>query len=245
MSKSKLHSLYQEIPAGYYDRVIQSDTSQGHWHRQKFNRVCNIVLGHKPRNLIDFGCGPGCFLRILHDRDKKIGLIGCDLAIDQVRYAQSVNDRIDYLCCDAYRLPIDMGSIAAATSIEMIEHIPPDEVSQFFAQVFSTLESGGIFVVTTPNYRSGWPLLELIVSLVTQQNYLKQHINRYHNKRLEIELTQAGFEVMAVTSYMYLEPFFSQRWMPKIIRRGILRIDSILKRLNIPGFLLLGIAKVP
>ena len=69
------------------------------------------------------------------------------------------------------------------------------------------LSADGILIVTTPNYRSLWPIIELGVNLVSPVSYEQQHVNKYRRDRLISELLEAGYRRVTVTTAVGLAPF--------------------------------------
>ena len=91
--------------------------------------------------------------------------------------------------------------------IELIEHLPPGEARRLLAEARGLLSPDGRLVVTTPNYRSLWPLIEWGVNLVSRVSYEQQHINKYGRGRLAAELAQAGYSRVDVGTAVGLAPF--------------------------------------
>ena len=69
------------------------------------------------------------------------------------------------------------------------------------------LSADGILIVTTPNYRSLWPIIERGVNLVSPVSYEQQHVNKYRRNRLISELLEAGYRSVTVTTAVGLAPF--------------------------------------
>ena len=73
------------------------------------------------------------------------------------------------------------------------------DAARLFAEVRGLLAADGILVVTTPNYRSLWPIIEWGVNRVSPVSYEQQHVNKYRRSRLISELLDAGTSVVSVT----------------------------------------------
>ena len=91
--------------------------------------------------------------------------------------------------------------------IELIEHLPPADARRLLAEARDVLAPGGRLVVTTPNYRSLWPLIEWGVNRVSRVSYEQQHINKYERGRLAAELAEAGYGKVEVCTAVGLAPF--------------------------------------
>ena len=60
--------------------------------------------------------------------------------------------------------------------IELIEHLPPADARRLLAEARGMLSPQGRLVVTTPNYRSLWPLIEWGLNRVSRVSYEQQRI---------------------------------------------------------------------
>lgn len=93
------------------------------------------------------------------------------------------------------------------TVIELIEHLSPDTAVRLLSEARGLLAPGGILVVTTPNYRSLWPLIELGVNAVSPVTYVEQHINKYRRSLLGGHLAAAGYRDVSIGTAVGLAPF--------------------------------------
>jgi 2-polyprenyl-3-methyl-5-hydroxy-6-metoxy-1,4-benzoquinol methylase len=200
--------LYEEIPAGYYDQVYRRGRgSQWYWHEQRF-RTVERLLPNPCGRLLDLGCGPGTFLGTL--RLPFGAALGIDLAAAQIHYARRSYGRpqLDFRHADVRNLPVE-DSFQAVVSIEVIEHLPRAETQPFLRTIFELLEPGGTVVLTTPNYRSLWRLIEPLWSTIGPVDYRPQHINHFTRQRLLVELTSAGFCNVQTETLFVVAPFLA------------------------------------
>jgi 2-polyprenyl-3-methyl-5-hydroxy-6-metoxy-1,4-benzoquinol methylase len=204
--KPYLEHLYQEIAPGYYDQVHRRGRgAQWFWHDRRFQVVADWLPAECGR-ILDLGCGPGTFLGHLRPRFRS-GL-GLDLAVPQIEYArrQYGGDGLRFEAVDLRQFA-GRERFDAAVSIEVIEHLPVAETQPFLRAIFDVLEPGAPVVLTTPSYRSLWPLLERLVSWVGPVDYTRQHINPFTTRRLRAELAQAGFEQIETQTFFVISPF--------------------------------------
>ncbi len=207
--KSPNPETYHQIERGYYDRIFQKNTGiQSLWHRFKFQTLGELLRGISYQNLLDAGCGPGTFISTL-PADKTC--VGVDLSPEQVAYAQEKfsAENKNFVVGDIFHLQQADESFDLITSIELIEHLTQEHIDLFFKEVYRCLKPGGHFLLTTPNYRSFWPLLEWIVSKVSPVDYLDQHITKFNLKSLTTLLTQYGFQIEQALTYLGIAPFFA------------------------------------
>jgi len=204
--KPYLENLYHEIEPGYYDRVYRRGRgTQWFWHHHRF-RTVEELLPKPCDRILDLGCGPGTFLGNLRI-PFRYGL-GLDLATAQIEFAQRTYSRpnLEFRAEDVRGFALDE-PFDAVVSIEVIEHLPPAETQSFLRAVHDVLSPGGYIILTTPNYRSLWPLLERLVSRNGPVDYTRQHINPFDISRLEKEAAEAGFCDIRSQTFFVLAPF--------------------------------------
>jgi 2-polyprenyl-3-methyl-5-hydroxy-6-metoxy-1,4-benzoquinol methylase len=228
---------YEKIPAGYYDVAYRRRRGiQSKWHRLKFKRVVEEMEGY-PRHL-DVGCGPGTLIGLLDNRFTSTGI---DISTTQIAYArreyQTESKR--FLAVPPRALPADCRDYDVATVVEVIEHLAPANVDDLLRATIEHLRSGGKLVVTTPNFHSTWPLVQMLVNHFGEVNYTVQHINRFTPPRLRQLLQGLGLKDVRVHSFLALAPFTAPLgW----------RLPDLLARVErgpferVAGLLLLGTA---
>ena len=202
-----LASQYEGIAPGYYDQVYRRGRGvQWFWHEHRFREVDRLLPAAAAR-ILDLGCGPGTFLGRL-DRPTTTRL-GIDLAAPQIEYARAhyAREGLEFRVGDVRELAATEERFDAVVSIELVEHLPRESVRPLLRAIRDLLVPGGALVMTTPNYRSLWPLLERAVSLRGPVDYTIQHINPYTPARLAKELAGAGLVVESVQTFFVLAPF--------------------------------------
>jgi ubiquinone/menaquinone biosynthesis C-methylase UbiE len=198
---------YNEIGKGYYDEILLSDGAQSKWHELKFKRIYSLIKKESPKKILDVACGPGTFISKLPDG---MECFGVDIAEKQINYAKEKYGKkgVFFYKCDDAKYPLNNDAFDIVTSIEFIEHVSIDSCKKNFLEMKRCLKDGGKVIITTPNYNSMWPILEYIVSHITKENYLEQHITHYSKKKLIEIMQDSGFVNVKVESYIFLSPFF-------------------------------------
>jgi 2-polyprenyl-3-methyl-5-hydroxy-6-metoxy-1,4-benzoquinol methylase len=199
---------YESIPVGYYDEVFKRQKGiQSKWHHLKFERVSRELEGH--RRVLDVGCGPGTmagYLRGGHD------WVGTDLSTRQIEYARATyaDTGARFYATNPARLPEDDdGPFDAVTLVELIEHLDPLVVDATIGEALEHLRPGGKLVVTTPNFRSAWPLVEAVINRLSEVTYDFQHINKFHTERLTDLLDSHGLVQTRTEPYLFMAPFMA------------------------------------
>ena len=231
---------YDTISEGYYDEVFRRKKGiQSKWHDIEYTRVGREIPAGASH--LDIACGPGTFISTL---PKNVRSIGVDIALPQIEYARKKygTENKTFEGMEPGTLSFPDESFDVVTSTELIEHITEDEGSRLLKECMRVLKKGGRLVVTTPNYASGWPILEWIVNRVAPVSYEHQHITKYKKSSLVKFLKDSGFEIIDVHAFMLSAPFWAALswkfadWVdahePKFLSRNL-------------GNLLIGVARKP
>ena len=200
---------YGRIPAGYYDNaMIKGNAVQSFWHREKFSVVIKQLGDISGKTLLDIGCGPGTFLSLL-PQDYKFAT-GIDISPAQIDFASKKNagsKKIAWIAGDPLSSKLD--SYDVITSVELVEHLDEAVVVKLFECIKQHLKSGGRFVVTTPNYKSLWPVIEWLWSRIGSINYSEQHVTHFTENKLREFLEHAGFTVVYSSGFFIISPFLA------------------------------------
>lgn len=225
---------YDNIDEGYYDKVLNNSSgAQSKWHELKFKKIYTLINKEDPKKLLDVACGPGTFISKL---PSSINCFGIDIAQKQIDFANRKygTNKVKFLKCEDAKFPFNDSTFDLITSVEFIEHISKDSCKKNLSEMSRCLNENGKLIITTPNYRSIWPFLEFIVSLVTKENYLQQHITHFNKDSLEKMMRENGFVNVKVESYLFLSPFFAylsndlSDWLFKLENKYIKRWGNLL-----------------
>jgi 2-polyprenyl-3-methyl-5-hydroxy-6-metoxy-1,4-benzoquinol methylase len=214
----------KDVPAGFYDEIHQRKAGvRFFWHDLKFRAVAGQLEG--AARVLDIGCGPGTFIgNYLDDAE----CLGIDFSAPQIDYANRRYGTVRHrFATRAVEGLLAAGErFDAVTMIELIEHLQPAAACRLLAEARGLLVPHGRLVVTTPNYRSLWPVIEWGVNLVSRVSYERQHINKYHRRRLAAELTDAGYRGVTVGTAVGFAPFAAvlgpqpARWLDALESRA-------------------------
>ena len=191
MSNKEYTFDYSLIPLGFYDDIArQKKGMRSFWHYLKFQRIIDFLNTQSNVNsIIDYGCFCGTLLGMV-DNSKLKEQVGLDILEDQIDYAQK-NYQTEF------------------RNFQLI-----DDYNRDFPYK-KTLNSGGFFMLTTPNYLSFWPVLEVILNAVSEVNYKEQHITKFNFFNIEEKLRSINpifsdnFELEFVTTSHFLTPFIA------------------------------------
>ena len=218
------------VSKGYYDLVYKRKKGiQSAWHHIKFIYIKNKI--HKSKLHLDIGCGPGTFLGILKKK-----AIGVDIDSNQINYAKKIylSRKLTFLTYKN-RLPLKSQSVDSISLIELIEHINEKDLSTLINECKRVLKKNGYIVLSTPNYYSLWPILEIILNFLSPVNYKHQHINKFNKKKLLKFIKKKGFNVSEINSFMLFSPFLAI--ISFKLSLHMLKFDNFFTKF-FPGFLL-------
>lgn len=209
----------EAIPIGHYHEVMET----GHpvrraWHRLKFTRVLECLPNGPDQSILDIGCFAGTFLSLLPE-SRFTRQVGVDILPDQIDYANrhfgnKARSFVHTPTVDDISSRVD-GLFDYVTLIEVIEHLTPAEIDRVLGQAAKKLKPGGHLVLSTPNYASAWPALELLLNRVSDVSYDEQHITRFTYFNCEKKLRQLSpqlrdsFDLEFKTTTHLLTPFLA------------------------------------
>jgi SAM-dependent methyltransferase len=243
---------YHSVDGDYQYRALHSGhPMQRFWHGGKLTMIDQLVRPHLGigSRLLEVGCGAGNLLL-------QATVPGSyPLALDLSRQALTfVRSRLQeaafgaeapsgFACTQAIgeALPFSAGSFDCVLLSEVIEHLTAPQIS--IGEAARVLRSGGRLLVTTPNYRSFWPLMEWTVDRLNMAPKMagEQHVSRFHPASLRRVLAEAGLHVEYSGSIYNLSPFLSMI-SPEQARR---QLQRELKRRSALGMILVAVAIKP
>lgn len=174
---------YSKFPPGFYHHVIE----QGHpiraaWHLQKFRRVMECLPDRAGQSILDIGCFAGTFLSML-DPSRYSRQHGIDILPSQIEYAQArfgTEFRHFHAVPSVSFIDFPQGSFDCVTLIEVIEHLETQEARMLLEKVANVTKKDGKLVMTTPNYASAWPAIELLINRFSDVSYKEQHVTKFN-----------------------------------------------------------------
>lgn len=211
---------YHSVSGDYQYRALQSGhPMQRFWHAGKLLMIDRLIRPHlhAGSRLLEIGCGAGNLL--LQAAAPGSYPVALDLAMQALRFVRSRFREAEgrasapggYACTQAIGelLPLADGSFDCVLMSEVIEHLEAPQVS--IREATRVLRSGGRLLLTTPNYRSFWPIMEWTVDRLHMAPKMggEQHISRFHAASLKELLQGLGLEIEYFGSIYNLSPFFS------------------------------------
>lgn len=202
------------IPGEYQHKVLESGrVPQRFWHHVKYLEAARWLDPQAGDYILDIGCGSGVLASRLA-QTKGTQVVGIDVKEEAIAYAKSQfkgsNLKFEVGLVD--ELNIRDASVDKIAMLEVIEHIYPDQALKAMREYFRLLKPGGLLVITTPNARSLWPLIEWGLDLFRLVPNLKddQHVDDYHAAKLIALAKGVGFQLITCHTIHFVAPWLAR-----------------------------------
>jgi 2-polyprenyl-3-methyl-5-hydroxy-6-metoxy-1,4-benzoquinol methylase len=153
--------LADVAPGAYARKQIYSPSRLVRWsHSRRFERGRSLIAPQAGGSLLDYGCGDGTFLSLVHDLFP--GAVGADPVRTQIAdCAHRLRDLpLSFTTTDTLG-PSHTSAYDVVTCMEVLEHCLDDERRRVVGELARLVRPGGVVVVSVP--------IEVGLSLVGKQ----------------------------------------------------------------------------
>lgn len=176
------------------------------------------------KKVLEIGCGNGYVLKGL--KDLGYNLIGSEIYLDGLKNVRKRLTDIQLIQLDALNMPFN-NELDAVGMFDVLEHIDKD--TKVMQNIYTSLKQDGYFFITVPQYEWMWSYLD---------DYA-MHKRRYTQKEIKQKLTNAGFKVVFISSFVTtLFPFvFVSRLLKKNKSIDKITIEDVIQEFKIPKWM--------
>ncbi len=153
VDKQKLQDDLYEFPYHYLPILeaggavrLHRQLSWGFEYLTYMSFVASVIREHSPQSLLDVGCGDGRLVYMLKNAVPSI--VGLDLSERAIAFARAFNPEVEFICGDVSTLS---RKFSFATLVEVLEHIPDNDVSKFIQSVGEHIEDNGLLLISVPS----------------------------------------------------------------------------------------------
>jgi len=209
--KKRAGDAVESIGGYHYEAAVSGPAVQRFWHYTKKLAIQQYLCPKADDFVLDVGCGSGMISGFLGESGAEVlGIDGNSTAIDFARKTFETG-RVQFhqgLVDDRVEIPRPADKIYC---LELIEHIYCEQGLEMLRLFHDYLKPGGAVFLTTPNYRSIWPVVEWMLDHFTGTPRLDhdQHVCRYHPSVLRTLSADAGFTVRSLKTVSFLAPWFA------------------------------------
>ncbi len=201
-----------EIAGDYQFKALSSSSSvQRFWHTSKQTTIQRVLPPKNKDVILDIGCGSGVISDFLANSGAEV--YGIDGSTRAMKFAQKQFKKknltfIKALVDEKFSIHKPVDKIYC---LELIEHIYFDQGEVLLRESQRLLKKGGEIFITTPNYRSLWPLIEKGLDAFHLVPHLDgdQHVSHYTPDLLRSLLMKTGFEVTYIGTKCGVAPWIS------------------------------------
>jgi 2-polyprenyl-3-methyl-5-hydroxy-6-metoxy-1,4-benzoquinol methylase len=213
-----------------YKALTQGNPVQRFWHFSKHLSIMRYLPPSSQDNIIDVGCGSGVITSFLGESGASV--VGVDGNSEAIEFANKKFSQPNItfklgLVDDEFELAKSVDKIYC---LEVIEHIYREQGRNMLNNFWRLLKPGGQVFLTTPNYKSLWPLIEWSMDKLGLAPPLAehQHVEFYSMKKLRRLALECGFEIKVTSTTCLLSP-----WVAPINWTLAKRVDAL--ESNLPG----------
>lgn len=233
-----------QIEGDYQHRaLLHGPPVQRFWHRTKLNLLKWRLIPAPGERVLDIGCGSGVFSNELREAGARVVAVDANPAAAKYVRDTFAKDKLTIIRALMDELPFAPGSFDKCVCLEVIEHVYPPQVRALLRDLYQLLRPGGQILLTTPNYRGFWPVIEWLADHggSTAKMDSEQHITRFHKKMLQQYLVEAGFVNITIRNHSTFAPFSAA-----ISWKLAEKIERAERKVNLPfGNILTAVATRP
>lgn len=194
-----------------YHALYHGNPVQRFWHLSKQLVIDQFLPPQPGEQVLDVGCGSGVIAHHLAQLGARVTAVdGNQEAIDFANqtFASESLRFVHGLVDDTFLLDSPVDKIYC---LEVIEHVYYEQALAMLHNFYGLLRPGGHVLLTTPNYRSLWPIIEFLCDtfMSTAKMGGDQHVCHYTSSRLKYLARHTGFHLEHLRSFCLFAPWLA------------------------------------
>jgi SAM-dependent methyltransferase len=180
------------FPVDVHNKLVHLEDSC-FWFKGR-NKLLQLVLNRyfpSAESLLEIGCGTGFVLAGFAGERPGIRLIGGDIYVAGLNFAQDRVPQAEFIQMDARYIPY-MTEFDVIGAFDVLEHIDDDLC--VLREIFKAVKPKGGCIISVPQHRWLWSLNDEIAC----------HKRRYSRTELKTKIETVGFRVLWTTSFVTL-----------------------------------------
>ena len=200
-----LPSVERAIPGSYQlDALLRGRALQRAWHRARLELIAQLLPPVHDEWSLDLAAGSG----IVTWRFPEARVVSVDMRLDACRTIHAHSPGRAVMVAELDQLPVRSAVFSQVYFLETLEHLTVEEGRCILEEARRVSRAGARCLVTTPNYRSHWILLEWLLDALRLTPPLGQgqHVSRYDRASLAGVIQGTGWRVARIGSFNLLAP---------------------------------------
>ena len=196
--------------ASLYEAIARVEP-ESFWFRARNRLIVGVLRKHFPgaQSLLEVGCGSGFVLAGLRDAFPGLRLVGSELLEEGLEVARRrLPDDVELVRLDAVEMPFE-AEFDVVGAFDVLEHVEQDE--RVLTGMRRAVRDGGGLILLVPQHPRLWSDMDVVA----------HHARRYTRRDLAAKVARAGFDVVAVSSFVssLLPAMVVSRAVRKALRR--------------------------
>jgi ubiquinone/menaquinone biosynthesis C-methylase UbiE len=198
-------SVEHDIAGGYQlDALLRGWALQRAWHRARLDLVAHVLPPVDGSLMLDAAAGSG----IVTWKFREPAIVSTDVRVTACQAVRTHTPGARAVAAELGALPFRAGTFSQVYFLEALEHFSEGDGRRVLNELRRVSLTGARCLITTPNYRSGWIVLERLMDWMrlTPPMANGQHLCQYNSGRLTAVLESTGWRVVRTGSFNLIAP---------------------------------------
>lgn len=219
-----------EIAGDYQARALESPrAAQRFWHAAKLRLIDRVAPPQPHARVADAGCGSGVIAA--HAGRTAAEVVGFDSNPAAIQYASAAfgSAHVRFVL-GPFECIVDEGPFDQIYCLEVLEHLYEEQAVETLRLFARAAAPGAQLLVTTPNVRSAWPIIEWTLDRLRLVPTLDdaQHLTLFSRRMLSRALAAAGWREEDLGAFNGVAPFLAP--VSESLARGMERLEFAARR---------------